>query len=97
MITFLAQKSVGTVSGFEVLDPLTRIEHAVLAYAVYFGKSVWPAGLAPFYHYNRSMPLWMLLGSAALLATLSLIVFYGSRSRPYLATGWLWFWLHLHL
>lgn len=79
------------VSGAATLAPLTRVTHALVAYAVYLRKTIWPADLAPFYHYTPSLPLWTILGSAAVIIAISALLIYAGRERPYLAVGWLWF------
>jgi Flp pilus assembly protein TadD len=69
----------------------TRMANAVLSYAGYIGKLVWPTGLAVWY------PLPPELSAAAVtVAGLGLVgvtgaVIWGARHRPWLVTGWLWY------
>ena len=93
IITMLAQE-VGPPQKW----PFTltvRIENAIISYARYLGKAVWPAGLSPFYpHPGNSIAVWQVLGALALLAAISVSVFMGRRHR-YLVVGWLWFLIAL--
>ena len=90
-ITFIAQKQVGAVTGLDAAGPLLRVTHALVAYTVYLGKTLWPVDLAPFYHYTKVLPVWMVGGSAAVLTGISAVAIRASRTRPYLAVGWFWF------
>ena len=90
-ITFIAQRSSAVVSLSSV--PLGyRIQNALLSYAKYVGKTLWPRDLAVFYPYpERGIPLGELAAAAALLAGVTLLAGFTLRRRPYLAGGWLWF------
>jgi len=76
---------------FPWVSPGIRIANAVLSYAGYIGKLVWPTGLAVWY------PLPPELSAAAVtVAGLGLVgvtgaVIWGARRRPWLVTGWLWY------
>jgi hypothetical protein len=68
-----------------------RIENAIVAYAMYLWKMIWPLRLAPLYpHPGNSLRAWKLVLSALVLASISALVFL-FRSKRYLVTGWLWF------
>jgi protein O-mannosyl-transferase len=68
-----------------------RMENALVAYALYLWKMVWPVGLAAMYpHPGRSLHSWQIVLSAVVLAGISALVVI-QRSRGYLVTGWLWF------
>ena len=72
-----------------------RFGNAVVCYLCYLGKFFWPADLAAFYPH----PIWrswaaVLSATLALLA-LSILVWRGRRSQPWLLMGWLWFLLTL--
>jgi protein O-mannosyl-transferase len=68
-----------------------RLENAILAYALYLWKAVWPAGLTVFYpHPGRNIG-GLQIGVAVcalILITLSIALM---RQRKYLLMGWLWF------
>jgi tetratricopeptide (TPR) repeat protein len=68
-----------------------RITNAVTSYAVYLGKTLWPAHLAAFYPHPVSIPVWQWLGASVLLVALSLLALRSVSTRPYFAVGWCWF------
>jgi protein O-mannosyl-transferase len=87
---FSAQRSAAAM--VEGLPLPWRLGNAVIAYARYLGKILWPAKLAVFYPLVAKPPaLSAVLGAALLLAVLTAIVVWQARRRPYLAIGWLWF------
>jgi len=68
-----------------------RLSNALIAYARYLGKTLWPVDLATPYPYPSHWPLASALLAAALVAGLT-VAAVGLRSRsPFVATGWLWF------
>lgn len=72
-----------------------RLENAVVSYAKYIGKALWPARLAPFYpHPGNSLTIFQVSSALALLLLISGLVFVGRRHR-YLVVGWLWFLIAL--
>lgn len=92
VITFVAQRRGGALRGGEFLPFAGRAANALLSYAKYIGKTLWPAALAPFYPLPATAPP---LASAALSAALLLAISAAAvalvRRRPYLLVGWLWF------
>jgi protein O-mannosyl-transferase len=90
VITMKAQMgyAVRSMSEFPLL---VRAENAIVAYAMYLWKMLWPIRLAPLYpHPGDSLRAWQLVLSALALAGISVLVFM-FRSKRYLVTGWLWF------
>jgi protein O-mannosyl-transferase len=68
-----------------------RLENAVLAYALYLWKALWPAGLTVFYPHPGKNISGLQIGTsvcALLLITSSVALM---RRRKYLLVGWLWF------
>ena len=91
-VTFVAQRSGGTVQSLEIYPLAVRVQNALVATVAYIAKTFWPSGLAVFYpHPGRALPIAQVLGAAALLTAISAGVLYALRRRPYLAVGWLWF------
>jgi protein O-mannosyl-transferase len=89
VVTFLVQRQGGAVS--TALTVGERIANAVVSYARYVRKMVWPHDLSVLYPHPGHWPLWQVLAGLALLAGISVGVAIGWRRRPYLITGWLWF------
>jgi protein O-mannosyl-transferase len=87
LITFFAQKSAGAT---RQLSLSVRVENAIVAYATYLQKLVWPSHLTPVYpHPGDSLSaLHIALSGAILLAITAWVVF---STRKYLIVGWLWF------
>ncbi len=90
-ITMQAQRAGGAVRSTAQFSLGVRVENAVVAYATYLWKTIWPAHLAPLYpHPGDSLPVWEVVISAlVLLAVTSVVARF--RAKRYLLTGWLWF------
>ena len=92
IITFTAQNKEGAVGSFQNYPIGVRVANAIVAYAGYVGKTVFPHNLAIFYpHPGNTLAVWQIAGSAVILAAITSLVFYYGRKRRYLAVGWLWF------
>jgi tetratricopeptide (TPR) repeat protein len=88
-VAYLAQSRAGYTSDYPVA---ARLGNAVVGYLRYLGRTFLPTDLAAFYpHAMRALPLWQTLGSLLALAAATFLVIRHLRSRPYLATGWLWY------
>ncbi len=88
-ITVRAQQiAVRTFAAF----PLpVRIENAIVAYAMYLWKMLWPAQLSAYYPYpEKPAPLWPVIVSALVLLAITALVVAFHRKR-YLPVGWFWF------
>jgi protein O-mannosyl-transferase len=96
VVTYLGQQQVGTMSGFDALPIGARAANAVVSYAAYLRKTVWPVDLAAFYPYPdvpRSGPA---IATACLLfAGLTVSAVMLRRRVPYLLFGWLWYVISL--
>jgi protein O-mannosyl-transferase len=89
--TIMVQRSAGAVMSLEWLPPGTRLGNALISYVVYATKMIWPARLAVFYPHPIRVPAWQVLGAAAFVAGLTILVLRLARSRPFLAVGWFWY------
>lgn len=89
MITMRAQGAVRV--SFDVLPATARIANAMVAYAVYLGKMLVPAGLSVYYPHSGTWPKWPVLGAALVLVVISGLVLALGRRRRYLMVGWLWY------
>mgnify|MGYP005852827073 CR=1 FL=1 len=88
--TILAQWRGGAVQDFELLPMHQRAANALVSYAAYLGRMLWPAHLAPYYPY-QPLPTGIVLGCALILAAVSAVVIRFSRNRPFLFMGWFWY------
>jgi|SRR5579862_2633774 len=67
-----------------------RLENAILSYAKYLGKAIWPADLAPLYpHPGLSVSLGHAAEAALAMAGVTTLVVFSHRR--YMLVGWFWF------
>lgn len=88
-VTFLAQRSEAVVS-LEQQPFGSRIANALVSYAEYLGKAVWPARLAIIYPLHP-IPVWQIAASAVVLVMITFLAWRARKISPYLLIGWLWF------
>jgi tetratricopeptide (TPR) repeat protein len=91
VITVQAQQAGGAVRSTQQFPLGVRGENAIVAYATYLWKMIWPARLAPLYpHPGDALAVWQVVVSAlTLLAITGFVLRF--RSKRYLLMGWLWF------
>jgi tetratricopeptide (TPR) repeat protein len=88
-VTVYAQE--GSLATLEAVSMGRRVGNALVSYAVYLGKTFWPAKLAVFYPLPVSLPWWKVVAAGALLAAITALAVWRIRRQPYLIAGWLWF------
>jgi Tfp pilus assembly protein PilF len=89
--TFVMQRGGEAVASLEEFPLAGRLETAIVAYATYLWKTVWPFGLTLPYPYLGDRPGW-LVGVALLALTALTAGAVGlRRTRPHLLVGWLWY------
>jgi protein O-mannosyl-transferase len=106
IITMYAQQSGGAMRSTLQFPLMVRIENAIVAYAMYLWKMLWPARLAPLYpHPGDSLAFWQMFLSLLILANITVLVWqfgtnprsrksgeiWGTPAKGYLLVGWLWF------
>jgi tetratricopeptide (TPR) repeat protein len=90
VITSVAQSYAGAVHTFTELPLALRLSNALVSYAKYLLRAIWPTDLAVFYPWVR-IPAWQIIGAALLLIGITAFCFFQRKLRPYLIVGWLWF------
>jgi hypothetical protein len=90
-ITFIMQAQGGAVSSLEAFPLELRVSNAVVSYARYLGKLLWPAGLAVFYPMPEAWPFWAVAGAGLVIVGLTYAVFRVAGRLPFLVASWLWF------
>jgi Flp pilus assembly protein TadD len=90
-LTLWAQAKGGAIRSVELVPLGARLANALVAYATYLGKLVWPADLAVLYPYPERPPVGEAVGAALLLAAVSVACLRLWRRRPYLLFGWLFY------
>lgn len=91
ILTYLAQQKGGGLKSIETYPPATRVVNALVSYAGYIRKMVWPEGMAFFYPYPKTFPIWEVVGSILLLSCISILVICYARKHPFLLVGWFWY------
>jgi tetratricopeptide (TPR) repeat protein len=93
LVAVWGQQSNRMIQSLATYPLATRCLNAVVAYALYVSKAVFPVGLAVVYPHPGGGQLGVArVGLAALLlAALTLIAIAQVRRRPFLLVGWLWF------
>jgi tetratricopeptide (TPR) repeat protein len=89
-ITVAAQGSGGSIAELQAAPLGDRVWVALHALVAYLRNMAWPAGLMPFYPYPESVE-WQsarYLGSAALVAAITLAALWNLRRRRYWAFAW---------
>jgi tetratricopeptide (TPR) repeat protein len=90
-LTLYAQKAVNAVVDIQSFPLLYRLGNALISYALYIKKMLWPFDLAVFYPFNYNMALWHIILAALPIMLLTVLVLFYVRKFPYLLTGWFWY------
>jgi protein O-mannosyl-transferase len=92
IITVVAQYEAGSMTGPHWQPFPARLENAVVAYARYLGKAVWPSNLAILYpHPGSSLKSSQVASSLLLLLAITAATIATRHRHRYLVVGWLWF------
>jgi protein O-mannosyl-transferase len=88
--TIVAQgEAVGSLESFSLA---ARLENAIVAYAAYLWKLLWPMNLyIPHLHSRGSIPLGQVAGAASVLIAITAASIRVRASHPYVLVGWLWY------
>ncbi|MGA2621659.1 MAG: tetratricopeptide repeat protein [Thermoguttaceae bacterium] len=90
VVTLAAQRDA--IKPLEQVAFAGRVANAAVAYVVYLGKMLYPAGLAVFYPLPKGPPpVWEVVAAAGALLAISTAVLVVRRRCPYLLFGWLWY------
>jgi tetratricopeptide (TPR) repeat protein len=88
ILTLSAQQKAGAVNPIPLA---TRTAIAVISYASYISKMLWPSKPAMFYPLPESLNKILALVSAFSITGITIISVYWARRRPWFLVGWLWF------
>jgi Flp pilus assembly protein TadD len=91
LVTYLVHRQAGALASFEVVPLTARLENALVSYAIYILKMVWPVNLAVFYPYSQSSLVAPAVVAAMALGAVTVTVIRAFPRWPYLAVGWLWY------
>jgi protein O-mannosyl-transferase len=94
MVTFVLQKRAA--GAIPPLPFLWRAQNAVISYVIYAWKTLWPTRLAVFYaHPNDTLAMWQVALAIAFLLAITCAAILWRDKRPYLFTGWFWYFVML--
>lgn len=95
ILTLRAQNTAGAVSSLARSPLRDRLANAIVSYARYLEKAVWPSRLALMYPYRPdALTAQQILIALFLLVSTSLLAISIGTTAPrkrYLIVGWLWF------
>jgi Tfp pilus assembly protein PilF len=91
VVTFVVQRHVGAVAGFERFPLVLRLTNALASYLGYIGKMLWPARLAAFYPLSVRIPVLQASLGALLLTAVTIVAIRAGRRHGYFLVGWLWY------
>jgi len=95
-VTMFAQKSDLAFVSYSIHPVGARVANALCSVVWYLQKTVVPTGLCIFYPLEYGMIDWpRTIVSAVILATITALVLWQSRRRPWLLFGWGWFLISL--
>ncbi len=102
VVTIVGQSRTGAMTPLAAHSPLRRVGNAAVTVAQNLGRTIWPAGLGPFYPGPPGglFPPGAITAAALFLAVLLFVAFRLRRSQPWIAGGLAWFlvgFVPLHL
>jgi tetratricopeptide (TPR) repeat protein len=91
VVTYLVHQKAGALASFELVPVTARFENALVSYAVYVLKMVWPVNLAVFYPYSEGSLVAPAVIAGIAIGIITVLVMRVLPRWPYLAVGWLWY------
>jgi len=82
---------VEDVRSLDAFPLKARIANALISYANYIGKMLYPYKLAVLYPHPGMLPWWTVAGSCLILVSTSFLAIRVIKQSPYFAVGWLWY------
>jgi len=90
VVTMIVQSAGGMINT-EIFPLSVRVANAVVSYALYLWKMLWPRELIVLYVHHGAPPTGILVLSALVLALVTVVAWRERGRRPYLLVGWLWY------
>jgi protein O-mannosyl-transferase len=91
VITYAVQHREGSVVSFQALPLGARLANAVVSYALYLRRTVWPSDLCAFYPRPEGVAWLSVITALILLMSITATAVRMRETRPYFITGWLWY------
>ena len=87
-----AQRAGGAMASLESFPPAIRAANAIVSYATYLWRTVWPSGLAlPYPHPGVDLSGWAIVGSLLVLTLITVVAIRSYPRHPFLLCGWVWY------
>jgi len=85
-----------TMASLEQLPLLPRLKNAAVSVIIYIRQMFWPTDLAVFYPHPRDqLNTWIVVMSAVLIISITILAILVHQKHPYVFVGWLWYLLLL--
>ena len=91
VITVAVHQNTDVLVSLSDVPLAARIQNALVSYARYLGKAIWPVDLIVPYPYHGTWPPVVTLLAALLFCGLSFMSVSVGRRRPFVLVGWTWF------
>ena len=91
VVSYIAQQRGGMLLQMTRFPLTARLENTVVSYGRYLGKFFCPTRLCVFYPHPGHWPIVIVIVSALLVSTVSVLVWQMRSRKPYLLVGWFWF------
>jgi len=92
VVTFLVERSGGSMHTIEAFDLKSRVGNAIVSYVTYIGKMIWPSRLGVLYpHPGDNLSIAIVVVCGLILLGISFCFIYLGRRQKYLTVGWLWY------
>lgn len=91
IVTYVMQKTDGTVASTGDLPLAFRLTNPFISYWRYIGKLFWPADLSPIYIRTHLWPSWLVGIAFVGLVAVSIAAVLIARRRPHITFGWFFF------
>lgn len=90
-LSSVSLRRTGNLTSVDLVPMNLRLENAIVSYAAYIGKMVWPSGLSVYYPFPASIAVWKIIASLILLVSVTIFVLFKMGRFRFLGTGWFWF------
>jgi len=91
LVTVCAQQSINSVASLGNNPIEVRVANALVTYARYIQKMLWPVDLSVFYPHAGLPPAWMTVTSFLVIIVMSYFAVRKCRVLPFLLVGWFWY------
>lgn len=90
-ITYWVHAQAAALPTFEQIPLGTRVENALVSYAIYVWKMIWPVDLGVFYPYPHGPLLVPGVAAGVGILAVTFLAWRARRSQPWVLFGWAWF------